>query len=438
MQRFVSSLFIIILILGGSYFAMTKYAPQHKTEIDGLLNKLVNSGEELIEKIATTDVEQATSVTFNSNSDSNIPMVITSADKNSLVAFSKTIDDKQFLEKIVYSDNRGKSSIISINELGYPTQITSGDNTASYTNYDFEKNTVDVVAIYNGTRKTETIRINNDNSQVKLFDFIPTVHAQNNGIAKNTIGEAKEDYYIGTVGQVWSVISCGGGIGLAVVTSGGASPLLALSCGIFLTRVISSRVDIGSCTGDVVECGKNAIINAFDNAPNGYTHETQEAQEFFGENKPKPEIILDLNPDTSGLITDGTYQSQINISRQNNGLTEKLTGQITTTFSNSAGDCAVSLNSTNKGVPNPPPGVQMPAGISLPEVTVTSSVVSNNCFGNIDMNTGEFQLSGKVNITANSGGKTVTSTDTLTVNGVIVSGKMSGHIQIGTTEKIKF
>ena len=91
MKRFISSIIVLILILGGSYFAMTKYAPQYKSEVDEALNKLVDFGEEFIEKNTDKADEQSIAVIFNSNSDSNIPLVVTSADKNSLTAFSKII-----------------------------------------------------------------------------------------------------------------------------------------------------------------------------------------------------------------------------------------------------------------------------------------------------------------------------------------------------------
>lgn len=393
---------------------------------DGYDKEMVDSFRFLTSNNNLSDEIQAH---INTNPNSNIPLIVTAPNKESLTIFKNFAGNSEYISKVVIQTADGKNAVVTANLQGYPTAIESGKYRATYTNYNLEKNTVDIDVYLSGVHKShKDIQLNLDQKTAQLKNtFIPKTHAisENKLIDTDAKPEAKEDFYIGTAGQIWSVISCGGGIGLTAISGGAASPMLYLSCGVLVTRVVTSNMDIGPCSGDVLECAKNAVLEVFEHGEKTYTHDD------LPEEPPQAEVILDLNPNPNKIITDGTYQALINFTRDNTGMTEIGKGELITIFKEASGSCNLSLNSKNSGTPEIPSGIDLPAGVSMPTITIETTSKSTTCIGTVNEENGEFKLSGNMHTEANSQGQIHTADSDFSITGQIVGTNIKGIINFG-------
>lgn len=388
-----------------------------------------------------TNNEDKIKIHVNTNSQSNIPLIITAENGESLTIFKNFAGDKEYIDKVVIQTAEGKNATITANIEGYPVLVESGTSRVSYSNYNFERGTVDVEVNLNGEHnsyKDVKIDLSTKISNSPFHNFfiekayaIPVSPntAVPMGVDPNAQQKEKSDYYIGTVGQIWSVVSCGGGIGLTVISGGTASPMLYLSCGVFLTRVVTSNMDIGPCSGDVMECAKDAVVEVFTHdGERQYTHEVIPEEE----NK-QPEVILDLNPEEDKIITDGVYQAPIQRTKDNNGLTDTISGTIKLTFQDGVGSCEMAFDSKASGVPNLPSDVDLPAGTTIPAIEINSKIQSTECSGDVNQTTGKFNLKGSASFTSNTQGLSGVENGTFSVTGQITGANISGEITFGAT-----
>jgi hypothetical protein len=370
---------------------------------------------------------------FNDDLSSNIPLIVKGKNNESLTVFRKIEFDREYIEKVVVQTEEGEMSVISVNTEGYPTLIESQRGRVIYSNYDYQTNRVDIIInTKDGTIQEylqSPISISSQTSQSNFF--IPTVCASepmSTGVSAKS--SSKKDFYIGTLGQVWSIVSCGGGLGLTVVTGGSASPLLYLSCGVFATRLVTSNMKIGSCNGDIFECAKDAVVDAVTGKQNYEDPKKEEIKKDVSE--PESEVILDLYPVENKLITDGVYQSPLSYSKFENGMKEDTLGLIEMNFEAEKGTCVITMNSVAKGRPIPE-GIDIPQGVVIPEVTVNAHMRSMNCSGSINTETGVYSLSGEIQATIESEGQKFNPIEKITVNGSVKDAKITGNIILMST-----
>ena len=139
----------------------------------------------------------------------------------------------------------GSVAGVDLDTHGRPTGILSNGYRLEFRNYT--DTTVEITGIApNGTR-TEVGAVPWQPSE--SVSFLPTTHA-----------EFLWGYYPKTIGQIAGTVGCGYGSAAAVLGWPYLAPLAIFNCATIAVRVVTSPTAIGPCTGDVVECGMNAIL----------------------------------------------------------------------------------------------------------------------------------------------------------------------------------
>lgn len=376
------SLLILAVLWVGWYYAMLHFAPEYKDDVDKYINIFKNEWTEVVTEIYNSNIDTLTKIVdkktppaqtevkayLNDNKDSNIAMVITAWAEENITVFR----ENNLVNKIVVWTEGWDSYLISVNDLGLPTELSFWANKITYQNYNTENQTVDVITNIDWKITGKKWVKINLNKKTSFFQIIPSTHA------------AEWDYYIWTVWQVWSIVSCGGGIWLTIVSGWSASPMLYLSCWVFLTRVITSNTEIWPCSWDVLECAKDAVVEVFTHESSGYTHETDEAKDFIWSSEEKPEIILDLIPDENEIVTDWKYSANINESNTSNGINVKNKGTISATFNNWVGTCSILIYTIVSGTPTVPDWTEVPEWISIPSIDMEIKAESTSCNGTVN------------------------------------------------------
>ncbi|PCI24170.1 hypothetical protein COB57_05670 [Candidatus Peregrinibacteria bacterium] len=371
-------------------------------DIEVNINLGRNNNEE--KKIVSDTENTQVTVYSNTSAGSNIPLVVMGENKESITVFKNTDSDQDSIDTIVISTANQFTSTIKVNSAGYPEKITSSAGTIIYSNYDYENKFVDII-------------LTKSNGEIQEFKKSPIESFQS---ARQSIlfptAYADDDYYLGTLGQVWSIVSCGSGIGMTIVTGGAASPLLYLSCGVFATRVITSNMEIGSCTGDIIECAKNAVTGAF-----SHTVIPENIQSKKLDNKP---VVLNANPSNNSK----RYVSSINYRGRIQGLWTVFSGNLDANFEGEKGTCVLHLDSTATG--RPILDVEMPSGVEAPEVNIKSTLTFLECNGKMNPATEIYKLSGELKVNSSVGDQSFSTVELFKIQGNITGDRMRGVLSL--------
>lgn len=192
--------------------------------------------------ILNSDKHPCITAFINTNSDSNVAMVIKAENGEGLVAFT---DENKVINKITIHTADGKSGVIQLNSSGLPTRLDFEGTVATFHNYT--DTTVDItVKRVDGTSEV----FEKSAISPKSLSFIPAALAY-------SVSE-----YMSGIGTTMNVVGCGVGLGSILFSGGSTTPLAYLGCASLTTRMLTIDTEIGSCKGDILDCAKDAILGS--------------------------------------------------------------------------------------------------------------------------------------------------------------------------------
>lgn len=252
---------LVLTLLAISAFLVTKnYFPKIHTQYIAPLTDVTS----IFNQEPTETPE--TKVVFNSDPNSNLAMIATTANNEAIAVFTKTINGLDYINEIVIQTPDKKTGIAQVNQAGLPTSFTFEGDVFNFSNYT--ETTVDIsIKKANGTtQQHKAIPLNLPTEKISFTDkLIPPVYAISSdtlppkkGTPRNSGSSVK--YFFRVTGQVVNVLTCTGGIIATAMTGGGASPTL-ITCTFLFTRAVTSQTEFGPCKGDLIACATENFLD---------------------------------------------------------------------------------------------------------------------------------------------------------------------------------
>lgn len=258
----MKKLFLLILLVGiavAGYLYKDMFSVYF--QIDEVQNILSNIS------LPGSEEQEDFSYTLNKDISSDLALVATNEQQDSFVAFTKQVNGTERLDKLVLQGANGEQALLEVNDRALPTRFSTNGITVEYSNYT--ESTVDIVV----TRPDGSSEII-ENSPLNLpqefsLPFIDQVQASGPGISPQSGVTRSGDeatymeYILSSSGTALNVLTCGVTLGLSLTTSGATSPFAYLKCAPLAVRLATAYTELGGCSGDVLDCAKDAILDSF-------------------------------------------------------------------------------------------------------------------------------------------------------------------------------
>ena len=217
-------LLIVVLFLGGVYFVYKNYSPQILEDTN----------------LPSESVVRADGLTafYNSNEESNIPLVVLAPNNEAVVAFTKEVNGEIKVDKILFQTAFEQKGVIQLDENQKPQSMDFEHTKILFSNYTNE--TVDMV-ITRPDGSTETISGSRIIPQSDLSFLIPNANADMQEVLE-------------VVSLAVNTVQCGIGLGSVIFSGGSTSLMVYMSCASLGSRMKNGSAEMDKCEKFSTEC----------------------------------------------------------------------------------------------------------------------------------------------------------------------------------------
>ncbi len=237
-------IFLVALLLSGIYLLINIQNISFLSDnIPESVKTQLNKINDKIDDIEIIKDESSDIVAYvNINADSNIVAVFKAKNGEWLVVFA---DEKKVIDKIVFITKDDKKWIINLNKKWQPTNLIFEWTIVTFTNY---------------TDKTVDISVNRKDWTTEIFKNSAITDNKFSFIATTMAFSISE--YFWWVWTAMNVVSCWVWLWSILFTWWASSPLAYMWCAALATRIVTLSIDAWHCEWDVLDCAKNAYLEA--------------------------------------------------------------------------------------------------------------------------------------------------------------------------------
>ncbi len=432
MKKPLIAVLILFAVAVSTYYPLNYFYPEKVAEA----KKFLSIDQRQDEATAKTKLQ----LTINKNLDSSLAAVLKNESTGQgAVIFSEMIAGTEYISKIVIKGSGDDTATVNVNERSQPTSL-------EYRGYlmlfdDYVGDTVHLT-VRKPNRKYETA---DEESLVGIKTSGPILGQSRWDILQKKDDSGYRKFLIEQGAAILNIVGCTALKSSLLPTPNTDDSLAFVGCKNITINEDADGTVIKSCENEIIDCAIDTITHLKtikeSNSLDAQTTDeeldevVEPEKEFVDETvesviDPKDQDeVFDLmsNIDAVGTLVASFSQTSIN----EQGLNEKSEGIVSISFAGRQGACKMAARSTTSGTPQAPES--SPPDIILPPVAIVNTTTSSVCTGELNEETGQFELEGlmQTNTKAESGrleGVKTSGMGAFHILGLLQEGRVSGTI----------